>query len=439
MTMKQQLEPEAEWNLLIYMAADNNLGEIAERTLAEIRRASNLQGIRLLVQKDTEKKGTERFAFSAQNGGKAEKLGAKNMGDPATLTEFLKYAGSYPSKRTALVIWNHGGGTLGLDVNAKANGNRKSKVDFLTNQEFKNALSNAEEDGGRKLDLIACDACLTGTLELANEIRDHADYYVAPETNTPSKGWPYVRILEQLKRNPTMPSDELAQLIVESVARTPPRETTAVVGAWRLQDIAALTTAIDDLAPALQAIDRDTLAEIREAMILMEDPDYVDLESFISQFEAHLTKLEPANRHRLEPKIGVCRERLQQSSIGLGPERGLSGMSILFPSQSSYWVTSRLARIPQLVKGPPPPPTEDLLKPLVAGLRGAKRWNRFLVTLLTGRRTRSTGNVRQPAGLRSVPAAGPSAKAARGSAGTASAVGRLRGKAAARRRRPPRT
>ncbi len=53
-------------------------------------------------------------------------MGNKTMTDPATLTEFIKYAtANYPANRNMLIFWDHGGGSLsgyGYDETHKSSG-----------------------------------------------------------------------------------------------------------------------------------------------------------------------------------------------------------------------------------------------------------------------------------------------------------------------------
>ena len=81
----------------------------------------------------------------------------QNMGDGATLAEFLRYGQeNRPAQRYALILWDHGGGPLeGVCWDETAD------MDHLTMAEVTGAL---EEALTQKLDWIGFDACLMCSL-----------------------------------------------------------------------------------------------------------------------------------------------------------------------------------------------------------------------------------------------------------------------------------
>lgn len=110
----------------------------------------------------------------------------QNMGDPATLTNFLKYSVEhYPAERFALVLWDHGGGSVnGICNDENFNG------DGLDMHELVSALESSPISG-KKLEWIGFDACLMASAEVARLMAPFASYMVASEESEPGTGWNY--------------------------------------------------------------------------------------------------------------------------------------------------------------------------------------------------------------------------------------------------------
>jgi cysteine peptidase C11 family protein len=72
-------------------------------------------------------------------------------------------------------------------------------------------LGTAHQLLGRKVDMVGMDACLMTMLEVAYQIRDHAEILVGSE---PGDGRPYDTVLRDLAARPGMTARDLAATIV---------------------------------------------------------------------------------------------------------------------------------------------------------------------------------------------------------------------------------
>ena len=110
---------------------------------------------------------------------------ANSMGDPATLASFVNFADTYyPADHTMLVLWDHGGGPIvGYGMDELAGG------DGLTIIEMAQAMEATPYHGGKKLDIVGFDACLMGSIEVADVWSDYADMLVASEEVEQGIGW----------------------------------------------------------------------------------------------------------------------------------------------------------------------------------------------------------------------------------------------------------
>ena len=136
-----------------------------------------------------------------------------NMGDEKTLAYFLDFANTYyPADHTAVIIWNHGGGSVG--------GVAYDEIysDSLDLNEMHNAFDevyNLSHDNP-PIDIIGFDACLMATIDVAATFSDIASYMVASEDLEPGYGWNYEDWLEELAYNPGIDPKDLGISICDS-------------------------------------------------------------------------------------------------------------------------------------------------------------------------------------------------------------------------------
>src|SRR5690349_13087120 len=238
----------ADWLVMAYLAADNDLEGELLADLAEMERVGSTPGVvEVLAQVDWH--GTRRYYVTrGENPRRIHSrlladLGPTNTGDPGVLESYIRFgAQRYPAKATALVLMNHGSGfyvppeMLSHGGEKPASGERsptprprRRRVlfsttqerllerpstnrgiayddgagDCLDNQELKRVVASAHRLLGQKVDVVGMDACLMTMLEVAYQLRDHAKVLVGSEELEPGPGWPHAAILGDLSKNPT--------------------------------------------------------------------------------------------------------------------------------------------------------------------------------------------------------------------------------------------
>ncbi len=217
----------AEWTFMVYMAADNNLESFLVNNLNQMEKVGSTKEVNIVVQIDR----SEQYDVRAGNWSNARRyyvtkdrstdifsrlepviLGETNTGDPKTLSDFALWAmQTYPARRYALVIADHGGSWIGIASDDSAD------RDSLSMQELELALKTiAFGMGGRKLDLLGFDACLMGAFEVYNAVAPYAQYAVASEELIPGDGWDYQFTLLDLVQNPTMTPELLGRSVVDN-------------------------------------------------------------------------------------------------------------------------------------------------------------------------------------------------------------------------------
>ena len=132
------------------------------------------------------------------------------MTEIAPLQDFISWtAENYPADRYMLVLWDHGGGTLGGFGWDEVNDNGGFSL---------STLSQAIEQSGVTLDIIGFDACLMATIETGYCLEPYADYLIASEELEPGDGWYYTDFLTKWGEDLSMDSVALGQLIIDDYA-----------------------------------------------------------------------------------------------------------------------------------------------------------------------------------------------------------------------------
>lgn len=207
----------SNWTVALYMVADNDLAPWCVQDLEELQSVGSKDGLTIIAQVDWPDSGAKRYLV---NQGSLEILmdfGQINSGDPASLAEFASWSFlNYPATNLTLVIWDHGNGwTKGLSE-VKGICWDGSANDFISvsEGELRYALSRTKRRLGRKIDIVAFDACLMQMVEVLSELRDAVDFVVGSEHLVPIEGFPYDSILSKVGANPSITPRGLADLMV---------------------------------------------------------------------------------------------------------------------------------------------------------------------------------------------------------------------------------
>ena len=139
-----------------------------------------------------------------------ETLPLQSMGDPGTLSDFIRWGTqTCPADKTALVLWGHGGGArTGLFVDELFDN------DVMYLYELRQSLSEA----GTRFEAVVLDACLMANLETAWSLRDYAEWMVASEETVPGKGTAVDAWLQALVNNPGCDGRQLGRSVCDETA-----------------------------------------------------------------------------------------------------------------------------------------------------------------------------------------------------------------------------
>ncbi|MBQ1539808.1 MAG: hypothetical protein IIZ58_04705 [Desulfovibrio sp.] len=304
----RESQVQAEWTVMVYMCADNNLEYPAIMDLLEMEQAlppnvqiavlmdrhkgysphfGNWTGAKLLLVKraapfDVRQaaRGLPGAPLPASLASEAlEDWGEVDMSDPATLSRFVKTcAQRFPAKRYALIPWNHGGGWPALVQDEDAGSGVPGRGTMSVQDFVKAAREGAKALPRGRFDLLKYDMCLMGQLDVLAESATLADYAVACAPLEPATSSDYLAVTPLFARE--VSTRDLARLMVErNVAyyRTMPMQ--ASFSAYDLAQMPETVARLKDLAGRLEALAPSRYQEItraasfarRQGMLLTED------------------------------------------------------------------------------------------------------------------------------------------------------------------------
>ena len=213
---------EDQVTVMIYLCGSDleSDGGAATADINEILYATPSDNVRVILQTGGAKEWQnsvvdadtcQRWLATADGLVLLDDAGQQNMTDPQTLTDFIQFsAEQYPANRNILVLWDHGGGTLG------GYGSDEHYPDgTMSLSQIDQALTGANV----VFDWIGFDCCMMGTVENAFVAEKHADYLIASQRSEPGGGWYYTDWLNALYENPSLSSPEIGQIIVSSFIR----------------------------------------------------------------------------------------------------------------------------------------------------------------------------------------------------------------------------
>jgi Clostripain family len=147
-----------------------------------------------------------------------ENLGEVNLGKSTSLSDFLRWsATTFPADEYMLILWSHGSGSVNLHgTDYGLVGPDEIFEDSLTALEIKQALERVKSEQSLQFSIIGFDACLMGTVEVANLLQPYANYLLASQELEPGNGWNYKSWLTALASQPGMSSQDLGKKIIDT-------------------------------------------------------------------------------------------------------------------------------------------------------------------------------------------------------------------------------
>lgn len=258
-----EVEPEfagdGTWTILVYMCGTDLESQYAAATsdIQEMLDKSTGKNARFVIQTGgcskwqnevISSKKTERYEVTQADMTRISQMKKKNMGDPATLEDFVKWGvKEYGSGKLGLIFWDHGGGSVNgvcIDENKKG--------DTLTLPEIDSALKNCNLS--RRFNFIGCDACLMSTIEMASMLSKYASYMIASEETESGNGWDYAKIAKTLKKNSNIATKDLGKIICDSFMASCKKTNEQSTTTLSVTDLNKVSTVVEKLDTVSKSI-----------------------------------------------------------------------------------------------------------------------------------------------------------------------------------------
>jgi hypothetical protein len=350
----------AEWTVLVYIDADNDLESYSVEDFNEMEQVGSSDRVNVVAQFDRISSNeawddtsngdwttTKRFLIERDDdtdtfGSKElEDLGELNMGDPETLADFVAWGvKAYPAQRYALIISDHGSSWQGIasdetDDNA-----------FLSLPDLDAALKNAQREGGfGKLDLIGFDACLMAQVDVFQTAQPYARVGVASAELEPGDGWAWHTWLQGLVDEPGQDAASVSKLIIDTYIESyeDGNDERPTLSSWDLDKFDPVVSGVDALAQAMDADMAGSYTAIGEARSYAEayaqprpeEVNAIDLGHF-----AQLLRQQGAG----DSVVSAARElegALDAARIAEGHARlhaNSTGISVFFPQLEELYI-----------------------------------------------------------------------------------------------------
>lgn len=304
----------ADWTILVFIQADNNLAPFVEYDITEMSRGiySNSSNVNILIQWDQPfNSRTWRYKI-VKNGliedeSLTQEMGLNPVQELVDSASWIKQ--KYPAKRYSWILWNHGSGIedyKNIKISnlfqpeipktlKKKSEQRGILFDFtqntyLSNQGLTSAFSQIKSILGQKVDLIGMDACLMEMIEVAYQLKDLTNVLVGSQQTTSAYGWAYAGFINPLTRySSEFGTKELAQAIVLSFGDFYNKmgELDYTQSAFDMQYLNLIKKNIDQMILKVAACKKHNSRQIKSAVIKARFkslnfyiPSYIDLYSF---------------------------------------------------------------------------------------------------------------------------------------------------------------
>ena len=348
-----QIPDPAKLTLVVYMAADNDLESYALSNLKAMEH-SHFDNMNVLVLLDraegydeTNDDWTDTRLFELEHDDtdgnlivskrlSCPLLGLSNrieteldMGNPSVLWNLLSFAvNNYESEKYALIIWGHGTGwrySLAGTGNSQADEassvvrtDRAVAIDdrsgsYMSVHDLGRALK------GKGLSVIGFDTCFGGVFENVYELKNYADYTVASPGITPSTGWDYKRLLEDLSE-----SDFYSKTIADAMADSAVSD----ISIFNNLKLPTLMTDLESFSKALADTirnnsDRKTafnkLLEIKSYSYTQYPCDlYLDIYSMADLYKSNSDKTLAAAAKKLMKTVNSAASTPRSDNAGIG-------------------------------------------------------------------------------------------------------------------------
>jgi len=382
-----------KWNFLVYIAANNNLFPFVKKNIEELERIGSNKYLNIFFQLDNfGKKEVTRYFVEKGKSRVVERVTSPPIsvsGTPENLFDFVRSSlKKHPADRLALVLWSHGSGIKDFNVwrrmfspryhselfefDSKTNlyevdksfyiprgiGYNDIANTYLNNPDLKKSLHRISTEllGGKKIDILAFDACNMAMVEVGTQVRGDIAHMIGSEEIIPARGFDYFNILKPLQFG-ALTTKEFANHIVKTYGETYNKHfADLTLSSIDLQHFDLLEQNIDATSLLLLALtgDKKNLAPFKLISGIRNNPaettsfldrDYIDLTHFyksllrklkqqatLRTMNAEQKEISTQLKATLEEGLKILEASITSNSSGQKAPNA-RGLSIYFPTK----------------------------------------------------------------------------------------------------------
>lgn len=306
------------WTFLTYIAGDNDLNKFINANIEQMKLGANdnVNVLAFVNTKNNNKKIARKLLITKDNIiPQGPDLYNLDSGKKEAVIKAIDWAlENYKSDRFILVLWDHGSGPLNKilqsydylqDDNIEFSIQEEKGIcydyttgSYLTDHDLMEICQYTKNKSGKKLDILACDACLMANIEIAYAIKDSVNYLVSSQEVVAGFGYNYNLILQNLK-DQDLNAQEFAKKIVLAYKEAYKNlNNYYTLSAINLENIDKLIENLDNLSKTLiyylenkknYKIDKViTFAGFTNKNIRFDEPDYIDLYNFYFNLDHYI-------------------------------------------------------------------------------------------------------------------------------------------------------
>lgn len=170
--------------------------------------------------------------------------------DPTNMKSMIEEAMSlYPAEKYTLVLWSHGFGWLPNYTNPTSRSRSSSNIQLRAfgvsgnkQMELKDLADGIPNDA---FETIIFDACFMGSIEVAYELRNKANYLIASPAEVMGEGFPYHITIPLIMQNKT-PQNIASSFVQYYRSKTNIIEQSATIGVVKMSELETLAQRTKD-------------------------------------------------------------------------------------------------------------------------------------------------------------------------------------------------
>ncbi|MEN3014616.1 MAG: clostripain-related cysteine peptidase [bacterium] len=276
--------PKKKWLVIHYGASDNDLAKFVYSDVDEMEKIGSNDSMHIVSVLDLGHhkgqnlyEGTNVFYITKDsqegkiNSQIVKSLGQVNTADPQFMSSILsEIIDKFPADNIALIISSHGMGWKGVVVD-------HGQKDYMTINELREALEKVVKEKGRKLNIIAFDACLMAMAEVGYELRSVTKYMVASQKIHGLGGYDYTTLLKGVRGKPK----QVAIAFVNAAKKY--YENINSLSAVDLSKASKLAKVLDSFASTLLKFSDNDITKVKDKLVKVQkfDFDFKDLKHFM--------------------------------------------------------------------------------------------------------------------------------------------------------------